>query len=343
MSIFDRRTWLYLRHPNGGVEDVAAMRDAGYDGILLATHAPITLSNGTRFPAWSLAPWQTIIARAISAGMPVAPWGYVKSAGECAQLRRCAIELAGRTGRATAPACFNAEAELRDGLLSIETLVAYMDGLDALFTTEGTPYHSVDWSRMPAHVTIEAQLFGRFPTILQDARGARALFYAFGAKRVRFLYGITDGGVTTRPEGFPPRERGLYSVFTGDNDPRLEYAPAPVAMPLPASALEYGGPLYPPGHPRYPGRPMRHRTVKLLKLALHEAGYESYTPALVDDVYNRRIGDAIARMQRHYGIAPTGAYGLATWERFLRLPTALPTSSAGYRYHALTSARAKLP
>lgn len=323
MSVFHGQSWLYLRHPNGGIDGprLRQMREAGYFGGLITMDAPITTSDGRAHSPWSLTPWLDIIAAAQRVGLRIAPWAFLRADSDCRKLRDVADEIARIQGIGRPAACWNAEKVLDTGEVTIEAIAAASLGADALVSTTAWAFPQVPYGKLNPGTVTDVQLFKANGATFRDPRACRARFFEFGAERVQFQHGITDQGNTALPSEFPAREAGLFSTYTAD-DADGNYTPwGPTSIPIvAATTFPYTGPFYPPGHPKF-GMTVKHPSIVTIKRALHSAGYGNFPNP--DAVFNRAVGRALYRMQVHYGIPkPSGAYGERSWMQLRRLPTA---------------------
>lgn len=282
-SIFDKPGF-YLRHPAGGVEDVAAMKAAGFEWVALN----IGDHNEDE--------WALIVQRAQAAGVAALPWRQCFNDEQVISLCQAA------KARYNSKVIVNAEKPLDLGQVSIETIRDSTAGMDACISTEPWLFDSIAWSRINHHI-IELQLFPQENNVSKDPRNCRAHAFSIGALKVKFQYGIHE----LLPESFPPR-KSVYSVYTAD-DAGQNYARwSPQAIvPL---IIPYTGPLYGPGYP--PAGPSKGKTVKALKIAMHHAGFGTFSNP--DSIYNRNLMAAMQHFQRQSGLQATGNYGKGSYE-----------------------------
>lgn len=313
MTIFSK-PGLYLNNPRGGVEDVADMAAAGFQWIAI---------NCGDFASHE---WDTVKQRASGVLMPVLPWAYCRSQKDLARLG----ELA--KNEFNSRAIFNCEAELRDGVYSIDQVVQAAVGIDAALSTEPIPYANVSWYKAK-HMTLHAQIFPGVNEESRDPRFCRQQFYLYGMGRVEFMYGIKAGGVEPPAMAFPGRQGG-YSVFTADvvkPDPYTKWQPqtlTPVNIP-------YTGPFYAASSGK---TPTKGATVKALKIAMHRAGFGSF--ATPDLYYNAALQAAMIRFQEYVGITPTsGNYGLGSYNALRVLFSAIPGGAPALNQEAINLMR----
>ena len=300
-SIFEA-PGLYLRNPRGGVENVAAMAAAGFRAIAINVRDHDVVE------------WRKVRDRASAAGVTVLPWARCLTEPEVAELCRIGREEFDRR------ALVNCENELFGDppAVSLECVERETRGLDAalsMLAWVGTPPLDM---RKVSRLTIHLQLFPQENETSRKPRDCRAHAYNAGAARVEFMLGVHG----LAPAAFPARQ-GAYWGYAAD-DMAGEYAvwSPETAKPL---ALSYTGPLYGPSRPDKAGG-KRSGTAKALKIACHAAGVANFPKP--DRVYNAALEQALARLQRAFGIQPTGQYGRGTYELVKTLRSVTP--GAGY-------------
>jgi hypothetical protein len=313
MSVF-REPGLYLRHPQGGVEDVAAMRLDGFRAVALnvADHA--------------LDEWQKVIVRAQAADVRLVLWGRLETIAarrSMTVLQACTwlCDLARRLGW---PVIVNAERELKDGRIFCAQIAERAAGLDACLSTE--PWlGGVDLTPL-GDIEVHLQLFPQENDDSTRPRDCRAGAFALGARRVSFMYGMH--GLTTT--AFPFRQAPFW-VYTADDIGGFYSVWSPQV--LPALAIPYTGPLYGPSHRRFGTTPHATETARALKMALHRAGFGTFPRP--DPYYNELLERAMKRLQRWAGIVPvSGAYGRASYEAIRRLASVVPFDTYALRSRA---------
>lgn len=300
MSVF-AAPGLYLRNPRGGVEDVVAMRSAGFRAIAI---------NVRDHP---LAAWSTVTARAAAASVTVLPWARCRTDADVRELCAGARKLGSRV-------IVNAEDELFGDdpdvtLACIERETRDLDAALSMLPWAG----DLDLS-IVKRLTIHLQLFPQEnPDPLgphMKPRDSRSHAYARGARRAEFMLGMHD----LEPASFPPRQ-GAFWVYTAD-DMASRYSRWAQQSPVPLD-LPYTGPLYGPSKA---GGGKRSGTAKALKIACHAAGAADFPRP--DRTYNAALERGLARLQRAFGIQPTGQYGRGTYELVKTLLSVQP--GAGY-------------
>lgn len=297
MSVFDK-PGMYLRAPDGGVEGVREMHEAGFESIAI---------NVADFQVNA---WDAVLNRAEQAGVVALPWGRTRN--EAAVKRLCDIARA-MDAKAV---LVNAETELFDGSLDVGVIARETVGLDACLST--LPWSGdVRWERV-AHLRLHLQMFPQETETSKHPRDCRVKAFANGAKRVNFMHGIHD----ITPSDLPPRQGG-YWVYTGDDCGGNFSAWSPQRPP--SLAIPFQGPLYPVGHKLYV-KGKRPWTVRALKSACHRSGFGDFYQATPDSTYGPRLKTALANMQRTFAMRPTGLYGAGTHALLMTLLAAQPES-----------------
>jgi len=288
MSIFDQ-AGVYARDPQGGVEHVQELLDAGFRwyAFNVGDHA--------------VSDWQTVIDRCRTLGMPVFPWQFVRSDDDVRAL--CEIARGQFGGRVIV----NAEKPLDEGHVTAVTIRDATEGMDAAVSVEPRPFGNVDWTILSERV-IQMQLFPQENESSKDPRARRLDYLAAGCKRADFMLGMHD----ETPASFPARQFG-YSVYTVD-DMGLNCAawgPQQIA-PLDPAAFPKVAPGYGPSSPS--GKPQSQPSAMwmALKRALHNAGFGDFPDP--DEEYDADLASAMAAFQRSVGITPTGDYGEASYQ-----------------------------
>lgn len=193
MSLVKTGAGLYLRAPEGGVEDVQRMKDAGFDYICVNTHD------------FSIDAWGVVVARAGAVGMSCGAWKFVRSDEDVNALKDEAKKLGG-------PMIVNAEKPLDHGEVSIGAITDACREMDAAISTEPQLFASVDWSRV-ADIPIQIQVFPQENSLSRDPRGCRANAFAMGPRFVHFMLGMH----ALASESFPHRRQ----PYTGLHRRRL--------------------------------------------------------------------------------------------------------------------------
>lgn len=303
MSVFEA-PGLYLRNPQGGVETVSAMAAAGFRAIA------INVRDHT------LVEWATVRQRAAAAGVSVLPWARCQTDREVVDLCAIARGLDDRVIVNAEDELFGAVPRVTLGCIERETR-----GLDAALSM--LPWAGDLDLSIVSRLTMHLQLFPQErPDPLgphRQPRDSRSHAYKRGAARVEFMLGVHD----LTPAAFPARQGGFW-VYTADDVPLEEYATWGPQLVSPL-ALPFTGPLYGPSRPDRGGG-KRSATAKALKIACHAAGVADFPKP--DRAYNAALERALARLQRAFGISPSGQYGRGTYELVKTLLSVTP--GAGY-------------
>lgn len=324
MNPFDRQT-VYLRHPNGGVEDIDAAYAAGMRTFLLTLTDKITLSDGTVHAPFTYSAWRLVIERISKYPDAVyLPWAYLWDTAHIGALRSAAqVAYADQTRKLERPAaCWNAESQLRDGKITLQQIIDGAEGCDVLISSEGWPYDSAPWEILPANYIVDAQLFPAENWVSTQPRDIRARWFERGVKcRVHFQHGIHDIDPLS---GLPFPQAGRFSIYTMDDVAEVggwDKVKPRTLDPLPKDVFPYEGPFTGPTDPK--GRKVsKHPGVVKIKKALHRAGYGSFWVA--DDYWNKNAERAARYFQRDHGILATGQFGLGTYEALRREASVTP-------------------
>lgn len=310
MSIFTE-PGLYLRNPRGGVEDLDAMKAAGFKSVAINVRD------------YELEEWSIVINRASEQQVTCLPWGYCASDAEVAALCARARRFPSRA------VIVNAEAEFIDlsGRVTPEAIAKETAGLDACLST--LPWTGGrDLSKIP-DVHVHLQLFPQENETSKKPRDCRAHAFAAGARHVTFMLGMHG----LEPDAFPPRQ-DPYWVYTRDDIGAAlkKWSPQTIG----SLSIPYTGLLYGPSHPKWGQSPKRSKTAKALKMTLHNAGFGDFPKP--DFSYNVALERAMRRMQLWAGITPQlGVYGNGSYKAIRRLASATPGET-----YALTPAAEQL-
>lgn len=177
MSIFLETNHLFLRNPQGGIENITAMREAGFEAIFC---------NIRDYEPYE---WDTIRSKAAAAGVVCGPWlrtidaNSNFSSGHLDYL----IQVADTW---EAPLIVNSESELKDSGNELTKLIAEkLKGREAAISMEAWPFANVDWTPL-ANVPILPQIFpiesypSQFPDDCRDQwhiRGINCVVLTFGS------------------------------------------------------------------------------------------------------------------------------------------------------------------
>jgi len=197
-SIFVRTNHLFLRAPDGGVEDVASMGAAGFGAIFC---------NVGDYP---LDRWSIVRERAQAAGVVCGPWLRTAEGGSGdfdPERLGFLIDVADDW---RAPLIVNSESELKGTGRDVTSFIADEVGeRDAALSMEPWPFANVDWSPV-AHLPLLPQIFG--PSWAEDADDARAEWYRVGMSCVVSTFGSYSGWSPDLYDRLSP-----YGVYTGDD------------------------------------------------------------------------------------------------------------------------------
>jgi hypothetical protein len=303
MSVFDA-PGTYARSPQGGVENIQDLLDAGFRWYAF------NVGDHT------VAEWATVIARCRSLGMAVLPWDYVRSDAEVKAL--CDLAKREFDGMVIVNAEKPLDAAQPGGAkVTLECIANECEGMDAALSVEPWPFASVDWTQV-AKIPIQIQLFPQENETSRDPRACRAAYYDAGVERAEFMLGMHE----LNPYAFPPRQYA-YSVYTVD-DMGSDYFPwGPQSFPpLSASHFPKVAPGYGPSSPS--GKPQSKKSLawRALKRALHHAGFGSFPDP--DSAYNSKLAAAMRNLQRVVGLTPSGDYGSASYEAMRSLQKTRP-------------------
>lgn len=197
-SVFTNTNHLFLRAPDGGVEDVANMKASGFGAIFC---------NIGDYP---LERWDFIRSRAVSAGVVCGPWLRIAEDGTGAfdpERLGFLIDVADEWG---SPLIVNGEAELKGSGDEITTFIAdEVKGRDAALSMEPWPFANVDW-RPVGHLPILPQIFG--DQWGDDAEAAREEWFRCGVSCVVNTFGTYGGSNPNSYDLLAP-----YGLYTADD------------------------------------------------------------------------------------------------------------------------------
>jgi hypothetical protein len=223
--------FLFLRHPNGGVEDLDRMKAAGFAGVFcnIGDHAPEA--------------WEAIVRpRALAQGMFCGPWARTAGAGNtwAPHVLEELVRVADRWG---SPLIVNAESEIKESGAEITGQIAEEVGdRDGAISMEAWLFNppSIDW-RPVSHLPMLLQIFPQESPPSSDPEGCKWHAHECGIDCVYFTFG-SYGGV--KPSLFDLASP--YSVFTGDDcggdyeawsPTRAGFEACASSAPAPASGL----------------------------------------------------------------------------------------------------------
>lgn len=203
MTAFDKN-FLFLDVPDGSVENLAAIKAAGFSGVF---------GNVRNYPP---SQWTLIRQRAAAEGMFCGPWGRtakLDSNGnqiEPAIFDPAIVDLIVQTAdNWNSPGLINGEKELDKHQEHLDYIVAKVGTRDFALSVQPTPFSSIDW-KVAAHLPVLPQIFpAEVPGY--EPLPTRNVWWLRGIKCVYMTYG-TYGGM--KPSDFALKTP--YSLFTGN-------------------------------------------------------------------------------------------------------------------------------
>lgn len=200
MTAFDKN-FFFLDAPGGEVENLAAMKAAGFDGVFCNVH--------------SYAPeqWDLIRANALNQGMFAGPWARMEDSNHnwSPDMLDRLVTIADRW---KAPLIVNAEKEIDKSGDTITKAIALRVGIrDAAISMQPWLFVSVDWKPV-GHMPMLLQIFPVEQTTTkteEQRQQCKEHAHASGCKCVYFTFG-TYGGM--QPADF--KLQSPYSLFTGN-------------------------------------------------------------------------------------------------------------------------------
>ena len=199
MSVFLRRNHLFLRNPRGGVEDIAAMKYAGFEAIFcnIGDHQP--------------SEWAEIRLRARTLGVECGPWLRTAEGNNQFSAERLRY-LISTADSWEAPLIVNSESELKGSDWHLTTLIASeLGNRDAAISMECWPFANVDWTPL-AKYPILPQIFPQEAEAARNPAACRSKWYEYGVKCVVFTFGAYGG---QRPSDYS--RLSPYGVYSADD------------------------------------------------------------------------------------------------------------------------------
>jgi hypothetical protein len=196
-SIFTTQAGLFLRNPHGGIENIAAMRTAGFQWVAanIGDHTP--------------SEWDTVRERAKLAAVTCLPWARTATSSNTFdptvidRLTACADQWG-------TPLIINSESEIKgSGYTATKLIASKVGNRDAAISMEAWPFANVHWTPV-AHLPVLPQIFPAVANI--DPTDAKAEWHAYGIKCVVFTYGAFTG---MTPNSYDLKHP--YSVYTADD------------------------------------------------------------------------------------------------------------------------------
>jgi hypothetical protein len=198
-SVFLERNHLFLVNPDGGVEDVAAMKAGGFGAIFC---------NVLDFDPGE---WQLVRDRAAQQGVVCGPWARMIDSGFNFDPSKLDM-LLGVADDWGQPAIINVEKELDWSASSLTQYIAEaVVGRDVAFSVECWPFASVDW-RPLAEYPFLPQIFPQEVDAAKDPHACRDAWWAAGVRCVVFTFG-TYWDID--PETF--ERLSPYGLYNADN------------------------------------------------------------------------------------------------------------------------------
>lgn len=311
-SFFTMKSGLFLRDPEGGVESVELMKNAGWDFIACNVQK--------EYPpeAWE----EKVIPRAQACGMAYIPWQYIWKLEDLYHL----LTIADRWSNGVC--IVNIEKQIDDGTYNAQQCANIIQDRDVGISTEAWLYGGVDWKPLTKY-PVMLQFFP-FENGIWDFYGCEKHARDLGFNCVVFTfasYNVAGGphsGGKEQPE--PGDYEGSYrhplTVYTAD-DLTYNYPAAyeiwkptslrvpcsiPVLPPLTEEQCPYTGPYYMAGG-KY--KRFRGKTVKALKIAMTRLGIKTFNDPTT--YYGVELGKAMGKYKISVDIPSNPHYGIPTW------------------------------
>jgi len=340
MTVFNKN-FLFLDNPNGGVENLADMKAAGFAGVFCNVHS---------FPT---AEWEAIVRpRALALNMFCGPWARMGPDG--VNFNVSTLEhLIDVADKWNSPLIVNAEAELKNSGATLTTLIATKVGSrDAAVSVEPWLFNppSVDWKPI-AHLPFLLQIFpAEAPTlwppgsdVMAIANDCKAHAHDCGIECVYFTFG-------TFREQEPNYYilQAPYSLYLGDtmeaNYPPWsptsigfkacqEVIPPVTTVPWYSKPYKKGTAVGPAKLPRVLKFDIANvmsgdDVIAMKRTVSHAQRWMPWAPSQWDNRYNTffamgkgtgNVGDSGVRgFQRQEGLPQTGEIDDATYQRMRR-------------------------
>jgi hypothetical protein len=198
-SIFLKTNHLFLRNPHGGVEDVVAMRNAGFSAIFCNIGDHMTDE------------WGEIRLRAKTAGMVCGPWLRTSDANNNFSRDRLdhLIQVADNW---ETPLIVNSESELQGSGNELTSLIrSELGDRDAAISMEPWPFANVAWWPL-AKYPVLPQIFPQDSDAATRPEQCREGWYNNGIKCVVFTFGSYG-----TMEAVDYKRLSPYGVYTADD------------------------------------------------------------------------------------------------------------------------------
>jgi hypothetical protein len=199
MSIFLQTNHLFLRAPDGGVEDVASMKAAGFGAIFC---------NIGDYPPDS---WQTIRNQARNAGVVCGPWLRTNTPSNMFSIDKLDFLIA-TADIWNAPLIVNSESELKGSGNKLTLRISEkLEKRDAAISVEAWPFADVEWWPL-GEFPILVQIFPQESGAGGQPEACRSQWYAYGVKCVVYTFGSYWGWDPNSFDRLTP-----YGVYTADD------------------------------------------------------------------------------------------------------------------------------
>src|SRR5580765_822218 len=221
-SIFLDTIHLFLRAPDGGVDNVAAMKAAGFGAVFcnIGDSPPDT--------------WRTVREAASASGVVCGPWLRTTTPSNAFSVDKLDLLIACADAWGHVPFIVNSESELKGSGSELTKLIAEKVGnRDAGISVEAWPFSDVEWWYLNKHPVL-VQIFpqeGGAPARQPDA--CRSQWYAYGIKCVAFTFGSYWQMDPNTFDRLSP-----YGVYTADDCSGNYAAWAPKGMREPCQGVQ---------------------------------------------------------------------------------------------------------
>jgi hypothetical protein len=329
-SYFNTNNGLFLRDPDGGVESIDLMKNAGWDFIACNVE--------DKFPPEM---WEAkVIPKAKAAGMKYMPWQYIWKLSDLDHL----LAVADKWSQGTC--IVNIEKEIDTGVYTAQQCADKIRNRDVAISTIVWLYNNVDWKPFAVY-PVMLQHFP-FETGVWDYVGCEKHARDCGFGCVLFTLGSYDvaggphsgGKVQPEPGDYEAAFRKPITVYTADDltynypasyeiwMPESVRVPCTVHDPLTPEECPYTGPYYMAGQ-KY--KRIRGQTVIALKIAMTRLGIKTFNNPT--NYYGTVLGAAMGKWKASIGLPVNPNYGIASWNA-LRAATT-PTGADAFNQECL--------
>lgn len=203
MSVFES-CFLFLDNPNGGVEDIAYLKDK----------CPWIKGVFCNVRNYDSSKWEQIVRpRCLQHGLFCGPWGRTAKGPNDSEWDETVVDLIADVADDwdDAPSIVNSEKEIDGNNAALTYIDTRMGSRDYAISMQPIPFANNNWT-IVGHVPILAQIMPIDQGgVTHDSLGVKELWHKYGVKCVYMTYG-TYGGM--KPSDF--KLRASYSLFTGD-------------------------------------------------------------------------------------------------------------------------------